>query len=90
MFQLPRDCRIFIALQPAAQWGWNEIFTNKMVYLLDTLVWMQTKDARKKLPRHKPKLFMPDFMPKPDNDITKGLMAADPDTIKDLLARPRK
>ena len=40
----------------------------------------------------KPKLFTPDFMKKAmDNEgIKKDTLAADVDTIKDLLAKPRK
>lgn len=40
----------------------------------------------------KPKLFVPDFMQKAmgDEGIKKDTLAADVDTIKDLLSRPRK
>jgi len=40
----------------------------------------------------RPKLFVPDFMQKAmgDNGIKKDTQAADIDTIKELLAKPRK
>ena len=39
----------------------------------------------------KPKLFVPEFMKKeePDEGIKRDTVAADVDTIKELLARPR-
>lgn len=91
LFQLPRDCRVFTVLAPPVQWGWNEILQNKMAYLLEVLVWQNSKDAQKKAPQHKPKPFTPEFMkPKQTNRPTaKGVMKADVDTIKDILSRPR-
>jgi len=67
---------------------------NKMVYLLETLVWQKSFDPKKKAAHMaaKPKLFTPDFMKKAmdDEGIKKDTQAADVDTIKELLARPRK
>jgi len=61
-----------------------------MVHLLETLVWSKSKDATKKIPQHKPVLFMPDFMVGlADEGIRKDTVAADVDTIKEILARPR-
>lgn len=93
---LPRECRVFAKIQPASQWGWHEIFQNKIVYLLETIIWQNAtpqdgkpgKMAEHK--RNKPQLYRPDFMPKEeDNTIKKDTVAADIDTIKELLARPR-
>jgi hypothetical protein len=91
LFQLPRNCRVFTKLQPAVQWGWSEIFANKMVYLLETLVWAKTKDAQKKLPRHRPRLFAPDFMPQHSapGEISKGAVVQTTDDVRAILARPR-
>lgn len=76
-------------MQPALQWGWSEVLQNKMVYLLETLVWMKTKDAAKKPPRNQPKLFVPDFMPQPGSEISKGVEVHTTDDIRDILAKPR-
>lgn len=77
---------------PAVQWGWSEILANKMVYYLETLVWQKTKDAQKKLPQHKPRPFVPDFMGgmKSDPaDMSKGVEAHTTDEIGNILAMPR-
>lgn len=86
MFQLPRSCRTFTVIHPALQWGWSEILTNKMVYLLDVLVWQNTRDSHKKFPRNKPKPFVPDFM---GGDISKDTEAHTVDEVRDILAKPR-
>lgn len=91
MFQLPRSCRTFTVLAPAVQWGWGEILTNKMVYLLEILVWQKSKDAQKKMPRHKPKPFVPTFMPQVSEpgEIGNGAEAHTTDDIRDILSKPR-
>lgn len=77
-------------MQPALQWDWNEVLQNKMVYLLETLVWMKTKDASKKPPRNQPKLFVPDFMPNQGSrEISKDAEVHTTDDIRDILAKPR-
>lgn len=86
LFQLPRDCRVFTAISPANQWGWSEVLTNKMTYLLELLVWMKTKDAQKKLPQHKPTPFVPEFM---GGDVAKDSEAHEVEDIKAILAKPR-
>jgi len=52
---------------------------------------MKTKDAQKKLPRHRPKPFIPDFMPRQSapGEINKGVEKHDVDDIKAILARKR-
>jgi hypothetical protein len=82
-------------LQPATQWGWNEVFNNRIVHLLETIIWQNATPSEKgKKAQHmskKPQIYRPDWMPKTHNDssIKKDTIAADVDTIKELLARPR-
>lgn len=90
---LPRESRVFNKVEPATQWGWQETFLNKAVYYLEVLAWQNaTPHERGKKAEHmqnKPQLYRPDFMPKPESSIQKGIMAADVDTIKELLSRKR-
>lgn len=91
---LPRDCRVFAAVDPAVQWGWSESFQNKMVYLLEVLIWQNaTPQSPAKKAAHmglKPELFKPPWQKGHDEDgIKKDTVAADIDTIKEILARPR-
>lgn len=95
MFALPRESRVFAAVQPAAQWGWHETFLNKIVYLLETIVWQNaTPNKKAERARHmtiKPTLFRPPWMPQHEDDsIKKDTVGRDVETIKELLARPRK
>lgn len=96
MFQLPRESRVYRALQPATEWGWQEVLLNKISYLLEVVVWQNATPAEKgKKAAHlaaKPTLFVPEFMPKQPGSKSqnKDLVAADVDTIKDILARKRK
>ena len=91
LFQLPPNCRVFTKIQPAVQWGWSENLANKMVYLLETLVWMKTKDAQKKMPKNRPRMFRPDFMPplSEPGEIAKDATVHDTDDIAEILARKR-
>lgn len=93
LFQLPRHSRVFKKIQPATEWGYSEIFQNKMIFLLETLIWQNSFDPKKKAQHtaQKPKLYVPPFMKKAmgDEGIKKDTVAADVDTIKELLARPR-
>lgn len=82
-------------MQPATQWGWQEVFMNRIMYLLEVIVWQNatpTKKAEKaKHLAAKPEPYRPDWMPKREAEgIKKDTVAADVDTIKDLLSRPRK
>lgn len=83
---------MFAKIQPATQWGWSEILANKANYLLETLVWMKTKDATRKPPQNRPKPYMPDFMPQPkgEDQVAEGTEAHTTDDIKEILARPRE
>lgn len=68
---------------------------NKMVFLLETIVWQNATPSKKgEQAQHKtqkPKQYIPDFMKKTvgNDGIAKDTMAADVDTIKDILNRPR-
>lgn len=95
MFQLPRESRVYRVLQPASQWGWQEVFLNRIAYYLEVIIWQNATPSEKgKKAQHaaaKPELYRPDWMPKRDAEgIKKDTVAADVDTIKDLLSRPRK
>ena len=92
MFQLPPKSRTITKLEPAAQWGWDEILANKANYLLEILAWQKTKDASKKNPSKMPKPFVPDFIQRATKQVEKKNKPAarDIDEIKDILARPRK
>lgn len=94
LFQLPRECRVFAAINPAAQWGWNEMFGNKTNYLLELLLWQNTpvkKGQKEAHNRRKPKPFIPDFMKgkQPESAINKGSEKHTVDDIKSILALPR-
>lgn len=97
LFQLPPRCRVFTKIEPALQWGWAETFHNKIAYLLELIVWQNAAPPadqpgkRAQWKSVKPQLFTPSFMPKSDevNPIKKDTVAADVDTIKEILSRPR-
>lgn len=94
MFQLPRECRVFAAINPAAQWGWMEMFANKQNYLLELKLWQDTpikKGQRDAHNRRKPKPFVPDFLKskQPESEISKGSEKRTVDDIKSILALPR-
>jgi len=92
LFQLPQQSRIFKRLQPANQWGWNEVLLNNIGYLLNILAWQNTKDAAKKVPQKAPKQFVPEFMRDMEKEraINKDIAVHDIDDIKKMLAKPRK
>lgn len=73
-------------MNPALQWGWSEILQNKVAYLLEVLVWQNSKDASKKQPQHKPKPFVPEFM---QLVSVKDMETHTTDDIRDILAKPR-
>lgn len=88
---------MFKKIEPATEWGYDEIFLNKIVHLLETIIWQNSTPSKKgeqaKHKLEKPQLFTPDFMKKPgksdDEGIKKDTVATDVDTVKELLARPR-
>lgn len=85
---------MFKRVQPATEWGYQDIFMNKMVWLLETLVWQKAYDPKKKSQHlaNKPKLYVPEFMRKAMDaeGIQKDTVSLDVDEVKELLARPRK
>lgn len=97
MFQLPRECRLFAAINPAAQWGWLESFANKTNYLLELLAWQNatpnTKAKRAAHDQKKPKPFVPEFMkkelPEPEGAINKDTEKMSVDDVKSWLSVPR-
>lgn len=65
---------------------------NKAIYILEVLAWQNTKDAQKRAPRKQPKYFVPDFMKNMEatRAINRDSVAQPVDSIKALLAKPRK
>lgn len=92
MFQLPRQGRLFVKIDPTNQWGWPEVLLNKLNYNVEILAWQNTKDATKKPPRNAPKLFVPEFMHSIQGAraMSKEAVVHDVDDVKAILARPRK
>ena len=62
-----------------------------MTYLLEVLVWQNSKDAQKRAPQNKPKPFIPEFMgiAPEGSEISKGIEIHTTDDIRDILALPR-
>lgn len=93
LFQLPRECRVYTAIAPESQWGWNEVFANKTNHLLELLLWQNSFDGKKKAEwkAKKPKPFVPDFMkkPEPPSPINNGAEAHTTDDIRSILAQAR-
>ncbi len=95
LFQLPRECRTYAAVNPAAQWGWGEVLANKTNYLLEILIWQngtpQNKGALARHKRNKPKPFVPEFMkiPVQPAEINKEAETMTVDDVKSWLSVPR-
>lgn len=91
---MPRECRTYVAINPAVQWGWAETLANKANYLLELKLWQDTpvkKGEKAAHQRRKPTLFVPDFMKveQPPSEIIKDAEKRTVDDIKSLLALPR-
>ena len=93
---MPRECRTYAALNPAAQWGWVESLTNKTNYLLELIAWQNstpsTKAKKAAHDRQKPKPYVPDFMKvdkEPEGAINKDVEQMPVDDVKSWLAVPR-
>jgi hypothetical protein len=83
---------VFVKLQPANQWGFEEVFANKTNYLLELLLWQNSYDPKKKSKHmaNKPKPFVPEFMKdKKQSAINKDSVKHTVDDIKSILALPR-
>ena len=93
LFQLPRQCRVFVKLQPSNEWSYNEVFANKTNYLLELLLWQNSYNPKKKGKHlaNKPKPFIPEFMKekKKPSAINNGSVKHTVDDIKSILALPR-
>lgn len=93
LFQLPNNCRVYTAINPAAQWGWLESFANQTNYLLELKLWQDTqvkKGGKAMHERLRPKPFVPDFMKsKEPSPISKGAQVMTVDDTKGWLALPR-
>lgn len=80
-------------MHPANQWGWSEVFQNKIAYLLEIIAWQNATPAKKgEIARHKrnkPKPFVPDFMKGEEKKTDKGAETHTVDDIKSILALPR-
>lgn len=69
---------------------------NRIMYLLEVIVWQNATPSKKgekaKHKAMKPELYNPPFMRKQpgSTEANKELVASDTETIKELLARPRK
>lgn len=93
MFMLPSKSRTHCRIQPANLWGWDEILANRTNYLLDVLVWQNSKDAQKKHPVNQPKPFSPPFfnLDKVKREVqNREKVVMSSDKMRDLLNRPRK
>lgn len=76
------------ALNPAAVWTVDQHLAAAQVDALNLLVWAKTKDAQRGRGKPEP-------VPRPwQHDTKQGrftdIVAADTDTVRDLLARPRR
>lgn len=85
---------MFAAINPAAQWGWAEMFANKTNYLLELALWQNTqvkKGERAAHNRKKPKPYVPDFLKakQPESEINKETEKRTVDDIKSILSLPR-
>lgn len=95
LFQLPRGCRVYLAIDPSAQWGWMESFANRANYLLELKLWQDTPVKKGQLAAHnakKPKPYVPDFMKQPiaaEDGINKDTETMPVDDVKSWLAVPR-
>lgn len=94
LFQLPRECRVYAAINPAVQWGWLENFANKTNYLLELKLWQDTpvkKGEKAMHNRRKPTVFVPDFMKveQPPSEINKDAEKRSVSDIKSILDLPR-
>lgn len=86
LFQLPKKSRFMRLLQPANNWGWNEVLLNNISYYLQILAWQNTKDAQEDDGRNAPTMQLPDFM----KDVEDNTESMDIDELKAFLARERK
>lgn len=93
LFQLPRDCRVFVAISPPNQWGWSEVFANKLTYLMELMLWQNSYNGKNKSKHknNKPKPFIPEFMkpPKELSNLRSEVESHTVDDIRSILEMPR-
>lgn len=93
LLQLPQNCRVFCAINPAAQWGWPETLANKTNYLLEILAWQNSFNPKKKQEHaaKKPKIFDPFSMvdKEKQKQQNKDNEVHTVDDIKTILSLPR-
>lgn len=93
MFQLPHNSRTFKKINPASEWGWKELYLAKAVDGINTLIWMNSKDAKNKSKR--PKTVIPDSIMKEFKKANSNNSATSQNnmTVEDMKAylnRPRR
>lgn len=89
LFQLPTKSRVYSVIDPANQWGWDEILSNKANYLLELLVWQKSNEGLKKSKQTKqPEPFLPDFIKK-KMPINKGIQSHSVNEVQSILDLPR-
>lgn len=84
---------MFTAIEPANQWGWSENFLNRIGFLLETIIWQNSYDPKKKAQHNanKPKPYIPPFLKKKTepSGISKEAEVHTTDDIKNILSMPR-
>lgn len=92
LFQLPKDCRTYVKIEPSNQWGWEKEMLRHIMLWTHTLVWQNAAPAKKgeigRWKRQQPELFTPPFMEKP-TPRPKEQVVMDLDDMKALLNAPR-
>lgn len=73
-------------IQPANEWGWQEILLNNINHGIQILAWQKTENAQKGKKSTAPKPFVPSFM----KQASDNQQAMDIDDLKDFLNRKRE
>lgn len=85
--QLPKDCRICNAINPASEWTYDRLYLAQAVDALNIMVWQNNGKKH----AAKPESVIPQFIQK---EAAKGkhkdTAVMDIDDIKALLSKPRK
>ena len=92
LFQLPKDCRTYVKIEPSNQWSWDSEMLRHIMLWTHTLVWQKAAPSKKgevnRWKKSQPELFYPPFMEKPDSK-PKDQVTMDIDDLKDMLTKPR-
>ena len=86
LFQLPARSRFMRLLNPANEWGWQEVLLSNIDHGLKVLAWQNTEDGQKGRKSTAPKPFIPTFMKK----ASDNQQAMDIDDLKSFLNRKRE